>query len=299
MTIPAVTTSADNISIVLSGGQSNTNPDKSLGGEPSPHQIVDSSLNNLFNDVSTDQSTVGIEDYRCIYFFNDGETSIWNLKLWLNQGTASGADVEIGFENRNEIQRIIISNNVSGGYLDLSYEEYTFKSYYNANIGLWAESLQSDMMNLTKTGNEDYFFKNLTVTGTQSSNSIIFDVKWQGKDANRNFAKFIVKTSPTDGNQLTTVVDENDVLGLVDVSITVLSEGSPINTIANEIGVSTTPPGAIYFLSHIESDPLVLPRLDPTETFPLWIKRTILSGTTAKEGDNFVLLMSAESLESA
>lgn len=299
MTIPAVTTSADNISIVLSGGQSNTNPDKSLGGEPSPHQVVDSSLNNLFNDVSTDQSTVGIEDYRCIYFFNDGETSIWNLKLWLNQGTASGADIEIGFENRNEIQRIIISNNVSGGYLDLSYEDYTFKSYYNADIGLWAESLQDEMMNLIETATGKYFFKNLTVTGTQSSNSIIFDVKWQGKDASRNFAKFKVKTTPTDGNQLTATVEENDVLGLVDVSIIVLSEGAPINTIANEIGVSTTPPGAIYFQAHIESDPLVLPRLDPNETFPLWIKRTILSGTSAKEGDNFILVMSAESLENA
>ena len=73
-----VTTSTD-ISIVLSGGSSNSNPNLSLGGSPSSTPITNNSINNLFDDISAAQLDAGRIDYRCFYKINIYSTILYTF----------------------------------------------------------------------------------------------------------------------------------------------------------------------------------------------------------------------------
>lgn len=288
-----MTTTADDISIVLSGGSANINPNNSLGGDPSSAPIVSASLNNLFDDVSAEESEEGHEDYRCIYIFNDGDTPIYSVKVYIDSDEEDGAAMEVGVESRNEVQRITISGGVSGGSLTLQYNGVQFTTEYNSDLSEWAAALQETLQELEI--DEEIVFKQVAVTAQNGSNgTVIFDIKWTGSDGYRNFDKFeaVVDDEENDiGNQL-------EPEGDISVGISVTSEGAPVNTIASEITLDTTPPGGVTFSAATIDSPLTIPRLDPEEGFPLWIKRTVAVGTEAKETDGCTLAISAQSLES-
>lgn len=128
-------TSASDISIVLSGGTVNLDANASLGGDPSSTPISSGVINNLFADVSSDQSKAGLEDYRCVYIFNDGQTPIYNVRLWIGQILVGSSQVEIGIDALDETQRITISGvPVTGGSFTLSYKGTNFTSNYNADL---------------------------------------------------------------------------------------------------------------------------------------------------------------------
>ena len=126
-------TTASNISFVLSGGASNINPNNSLGGDPSSTSINGGLLNNLFDDVASYESENGNEDYRCIYVFNDGETTVWDMKLWADSITEGNVQIKLGIESSNEKQRITIIG-ATGGILELQYKDRSFSSDYNSNF---------------------------------------------------------------------------------------------------------------------------------------------------------------------
>src|SRR5574343_85549 len=128
-----MTTKADQISVVLSGGTSNIDPNQSLGGDPSNTSIVSGNLNNLFDDVSAEEGRDGVEDYRCIYFFNDGDTTIYSLKLFISSDSTETL-LGLGIESRNEIQRITIGSGVTGGSFTLSYKNVEFVSNYHTDL---------------------------------------------------------------------------------------------------------------------------------------------------------------------
>ena len=96
-------TNANDISVVLSGGTTNINVNNSLGGNPSSSPITNNVLNNLFDDVAPKETEIGHEDYRCIYFFNDGSTPIFLINVWITSDFIGGATVELGIEQVNEI----------------------------------------------------------------------------------------------------------------------------------------------------------------------------------------------------
>lgn len=57
------------------------------------------SLNNLFDDVTGDESSAGSVEYRCIFVLNNhGTLSLTNTKVWLSSEVASGATVAIGLD---------------------------------------------------------------------------------------------------------------------------------------------------------------------------------------------------------
>lgn len=285
-----MTTTANDISVVLSGGTGNIDPTNSLGGDPSSTPLISGNLNNLFDDVSSDQSTNGFEDFRCIYIFNDGDTTIWNFQIWIAVDDQGGSTMELGIVNRNEAQRITISGGVSGGTVTLQYGGRQFTTSYNSDLSIWASDIEDALMNLTHTpSGSDYFFKKVDVTAqTSGGGTVIFDINWSGKDAERNFEKIGLVTN---GNLL-------EPLNNVNISFATTSEGAPINTIASEIDVSTTPPGGVAFSAAPEGVPIFIPRLDANDGFPLWIMRSTPAGTVAKESDGFTIQFSAQSLES-
>lgn len=77
----------------LSGGASNTDPNASLGGAMSTVAgglITSGVLNNLWDDVTGDESSAGDTEYRCIYIRNDnGSLTLSAAKLWIQSASTS------------------------------------------------------------------------------------------------------------------------------------------------------------------------------------------------------------------
>lgn len=272
-----MTTSANDISFVLSGGSVNIDPNRSIGGDPSATPITTAVLNNLFDDILPEESDDGVEDYRCFYIFNDGDTTIYSIKLWIHDDFVDGSSMSMGFEQRNESQRLTITGAVTNGYLTLSYKGTEFTTNYNANLGTWASQLQTTLRNLTDNENVKYFEELSVIAQNAASNTIIFDIFFSGLDAKRNIDKF------------QEVSNDLEPIGLVNITLSVTQEGAPVNTIAAEINEETTPPGGITFVVPTLANPLQIPRLKPSEGFPVWIKRTTVSNTGPKERDGFIL----------
>lgn len=93
--------SSADIVFYLSGGASNTDPDLSLGGARSTTAITEAAQNNLFDDISTGESTAGDTEYRCFYVRNDNGASpgltLSNAVVWLQSDTPnSDTSIEIG-----------------------------------------------------------------------------------------------------------------------------------------------------------------------------------------------------------
>lgn len=279
-------TNAEQISVVLSGGTVNINPNAALGGDPSSSPITTGVLNNLFDDVSPEEGRDGHEDYRCIYLFNDGETTIYNIKVYIHEDFEGGSTMELGIESRDETQRITINGgSMTGGSLELSYRGQPFTINHNSDLGVMATQLQTALRALTDNDDKK-FFRDVTVTAqTAGSGTVIFDIRFVNRDGKRNHDK------------LEEVNNLLEPLGVIDVFITTPQEGAPINTIAPEINVETTPPGGVGFFAASLISPITLPRLDPDEGFPLWVKRTTEAGVEAKEKDGFKLRFSAQSME--
>ena len=90
------TIGTNDIAFFLSGGTGNSNPNLSLGGSPS-NTPVSGVLNSLFSDVTSEQASNGLVDYRCFYVYNESETAyLYNATAYIQSQTNSGSTVQIG-----------------------------------------------------------------------------------------------------------------------------------------------------------------------------------------------------------
>jgi len=82
------------------GGQSaQSNVNASLGKWCSTTDIVDATLNNLFDDISGDENAAQESEYRCIFIHNAHATLTWqNVVVWISNETAGGANISIGLD---------------------------------------------------------------------------------------------------------------------------------------------------------------------------------------------------------
>src|SRR3990167_5133794 len=72
---------------------------ESLGKYISTTEIVNATLNNLFDNVSGDENAALDEEYRCIFIHNaHSGLTLQNTKLWIDSQVANGADCEIGLD---------------------------------------------------------------------------------------------------------------------------------------------------------------------------------------------------------
>ena len=275
-----MTTSADDISIVLSGGSTNINPNESLGGDPSGTPVTDAILNNLFDDVSSDESEEGSEEYRCIYIFNDGDTTVYDVQVYISEDFESGATMEIGINDKDELQRIQISGSPTGGNFTLSFNDVeTSPIAYNADLSDWADAVRDALLEI-----ED--IEEIQITGQVTSGGvIIFDILFNGLEGSRDQTKLEIENNLTGASTVT-------------ATVSVPRNGSPVNTIAPEIDAETTPPGGVGFSAATEQSPVEVPMLEPNDGFPLWIKRVVPAGSAAVEEDGFSLRIKAESIRS-
>jgi hypothetical protein len=266
--------SASDISIVFSGGTENDNPGQSLGGPPSAVPLPSSGLNNLFDDVTAQESEDGLIDHRCFYLFNDGNDPVFNVRLWIVSEEDDGSTIEVGIESRNEIQRLIL-NDPDGGSLSLTYRSRTFVTTYNTDLSAWATALQNSLNSLQDV-NGNALLSGVTVRAQNSGSSIFFDVTFDGADAKRAHDTLIINANNLTPNGTT-------------ASVTTLQNGSPVNTEAPDLDLDTTTPSGVSFGSPADTAPIIIPRLEPGDGFPIWIRRTTEAGATPTSLDGAVL----------
>lgn len=260
-----MTASASDLSLVLSGGSGNHNPNNSLGGNPSASPIS-GVLNNLFNDISETQAKTGFTDYRCFYLFNNNSSdAFYSLLLELDTFYGNETDVEIGVELINEIQRITLSGTITGGYLTISYtppghDPVSVNANYNANPDIWAN-------NITNALNSIPTFSGVFVTAGVTTN-IFFNVEFNDY---RSHDLLTIDTSNLTGTSIS---------GSVSLSV----PGAPINSVPSELDVATTPPGNVEFNDSIE-----IGTLYAEEGIPIWVKRIIAPDSSGGSNVGFKL----------
>lgn len=84
-----------------SAGNANaqSNVSNSLGGFVSTTNIVDNTLNNLFDDVSGQENADEDVEYRCIFVLNNHATlTLRNTVVWISSEVADGANISIGLD---------------------------------------------------------------------------------------------------------------------------------------------------------------------------------------------------------
>lgn len=259
----------NDIIYVYSGGATNSTPELSLGGDPSSYQIFNG-INNLFNDVGPETAKAGLIDYRCFYVFNNHATdSYYDGKFYL-ESEAPEDEMSFGVVFRNEVQSITVVGNITGGSVILMYDTFNVTWNYTTDIATNAYALATALNGLAAlsgvtAGASQQVYDDLP--------AVVYEVTFTGEDGNRY-------------HPLVTVVT-NNLIGQSTVTIAKLADGSPINSIANEIDVPTTIPFGITFTKPTVSTPFAIGTLKATEGFPVWSMRQIVAGTVDTAQDSF------------
>lgn len=277
---------ADDISIVLSGGSGNLDANLSIGGDPSSAPIVNNQINNLFNDVIPAEAEAGHEDYRCFYVFNDGDEPAYNIEVWIESQVDEGSSVEIGIVDRDELQRLTLSGGLpTAGTATFSYEGKTFSIGAIDDLAEAALEIQDGLNSLVN--DEGYqLLETVEVTTPSSlgSSVIIFDVLFTDNDGKKDHAQIVLENDshvPTD----------------VTWTITTTQEGAPVNRIAPSIANDATSPEDVNFYAASELSPIQIYRLLPGEGFPMWARRTTPSGAVSVPSDGFTVKFRMETIE--
>jgi hypothetical protein len=261
-----MTISVNDLSFALSGGLNNFNANNSIGGPESSHS-VGIGKNNLFDDVTNNEAEDGLEDYRCIYIFNDSPTDIiYNLTVSF-ASQVEGTNVEMGVLEKEEFQTISIQGTTTGGTFDLTYDDnLPLTINYSHSSITWASNIRTALR--TINGLEEVIVGVLLHSPTNT----IFSIGFSGTSTNRSHPALVI-----DDNSLTGS-------GTITINVSRLTEGSPVNTIAEQLGSSIQTPLDIEF-----GNSVLIPRLDPTDGFPIWFKRTVPKNTSRISPDGFTL----------
>lgn len=108
---------ASDIKIYLSGGSGNTNPNAALGGARSTTEVVDSTVANVFDNVSSAESAAGDTEYRCVYIRNaHGSLTLQSAKVWIQTNTPStdtSAQIGLGTSAVNGTEQTVGSESAA------------------------------------------------------------------------------------------------------------------------------------------------------------------------------------------
>lgn len=267
------------ITFTFSGGSANSNPDQSLGGEPSLQPIVHK---RLFDDVSNEESKLGSVDYRCLYVNNESNTDhLYDAEVFVVYTVAGEINVQLGFNFENERQNLTVSNveHITSGSFTLVYtdsDNHDIIVNWNSNLSVWSNNFQTAIRLIPN-------LEDVTVSVFPSGSSVVFEIDFVGSASNRYHESLNLKT---EGNNLVSSQTTN-------VSIVKSVNGGPINRIADVIDVDTTNPNNLVFNSTAS-----LGDIRPLDSFPVWIKRIVPESTVPLENDGFVLRIKGEGIPS-
>ena len=273
-------TNQEDIAIVFSGGADNKDPNQSLGGAPSSHRIRDNFLNNLFSDVLLPTNAARpLEDHRCFYIFNDGPTTLHSFRMAIEEERGGGL-VELGVKYRTDSQRIVLDPVPSGGTLVVSYQDYNLAVTTSNGFENWTAQLRERLLNLRFQSGEKI------LAGLELEPAI----SGQRLNLNLSFGGTVENERPSDYRNMDAFSAQHSQVNAQSFRIL---NGAPVNTIAPSLSQSTEIPPDVVFFKPDMADSFYLPRLLPSDGFPVWVKRRTEPDAPAKESDGFSLFISA------
>lgn len=273
-----MTIASNDISYVYSGGFSNNNAAASIGGEPST-TLIQGVVNNLFDDIGKERSLTGSIDYRCFYVINTSVVdSLFNAEFYINSQVSGGSTIAIGVEQATDVQRLVISGNVTGGSMDLSYDGDTFTVSFHPTLASWGQNLQNAMNSLSS-------LSGVIVSTSQIGTTKFFEIRFEGNDDLRN-------------HDLVVIEDLSGLNGTgISGNIGKLQEGAPINAVAQEIGNDETIPFGVTFSAHPSSNPILLGEFKPMDAVAIWVQRTTPAGVDAVASDGVQFRLSGTPID--
>ena len=258
------------LKLYYSGGLSNNDSTKSLGGNIS-NFIILPTKNNIFNNVSGDVYEEGLTDYRCVYLKNNSENRVLYLYFALDDFFL-GSIQNLGFNFTNEVQTITVLNGpfTNGQNIIFSYDGNNFSVEYDTNFNQWLINFNASIKKID--GLED-----VVVTGNSNGSNSIFEVTFEGTAGYKNHS--LIQLIGYDLNPTPSI------------SIVKTITGSPINLIAEKIAAYTNEPNNITFYDATVNSPIYLPILNPGDFLPIWLRRTVYPNTIAIENDGCNLII--------
>lgn len=253
------------IILLYSGGNSNKNPNLSLGGNPSNFPVF-TNKNNLFDNITKEQALEGSTEYRCIYIMNSNlENSLYNARITAESYNL-GTTIKLGLFYDTEIQRINLGGNITGGTFTITIEEQNKIITYNSNIITLAAEIQSKIREIE-------ILKDIVVQSSINSSGIkIFNINFIGDANNRSFDLIEITSNDLTGTVMTLTTER-------------VNYGSPINFTAQEINNENIKPSNVDFSNNF----VIIGELKPTDIIPLWIERKNIAATESIADDGFKL----------
>jgi hypothetical protein len=273
-----MTVGSSDLEFVLSGGSANTNPDASLGGEPSVQPLV---MSVLFDDLTEAQTASGNTDFRALYLVNDNAAdALYAVQVYVASQVSGGADATLGFLFRDDRQQITITNytNMTGGSFVLRYETTDITIAWDGDDAIFAGRFQTALRAVGEVTDD------CTVSATISANDIIFEIDFMTGSGDRY-------------HTLMTEVSNGLIPATSTIAASKLVNGSPINAVAGEIDVDTTTPAGVVFSSPTVTSPIEIGRLGPLDILPIWIKRIADAGIGAVENDGLSINVKGEPIK--
>ena len=264
-----------------SNGPANADPLMDLGGPISTALLDSAALNNLFNDLTPEESRQGITDFRCFYIKNTNATdTLRNAKLWIDSDDINWL-ISIGINVIDEIQKVVVTGTGfpnEGNSFELKVPDYSpnFTVLYDPNITKWVGNFQEEIR-----GVEGLPEVRVTVDGEVPD--VTFTIDFGGEDKMRT----IGQARSRDLSLIEVVSDDLDNATPTPMEF---QDGSPVNTEApGPLASVLTPPPGITFNFPLRGNPVELGNLRPEDEVPVWVKRVIPANTVSKITGNFIL----------
>ena len=271
-----------------SGGTLNNDPDLDLGGEISENELG-TSVENLFNTLTSSESRIGLVDYRCFYIKNTHNADVLrNAKLYVHSERGSGSFIDLGVGNRDAYQTVRITGDAppnEGEFLELYINRQPIDTpiltiFYHPNPTIWQGRFQTELRGIDSC--RDAIVHVRGNSGTPMD--LTFDVYFTKSIGCREISMLVYP----DTNLANWLADNSN------VEITSVFSGKPINTDAVVIADVTTAPAAIDFIHPLVGSPVFLGDLRPGDYFPVWVRRTTPADTITKILDNFKIHIDGE-----
>jgi hypothetical protein len=248
----------------LSGGSSNGDPLLSLGGDVS----ITEAGGDLFDDFQPEESSTGLEDYRCIYIFNGLTDPINGVEVWLESPPLSSAAVLLGVDEADDMQEINLSFFSGIGTFTLDFDGRDIVVSADSDLGIFAQNFQDSLR-------DDEDLTDVIVQAKLIDTTVNFTVIFTGLDGRRKQPVFGLKNNSLGGSPA--------------ISINQTSIGSPINATAETIDNDIKAPLNPEFRETTRALPIIIPHLAVNEGFPLWFKRTVEVNPAPTRNDGFFL----------
>jgi len=117
------------------GASAQADPNASLGKWCSTTEVVDATLNNLWDDVSGDENAAEESEYRCIFVHNAHATLTGlNGVVWISAEEAGGADCGVGLDTTSasaytaEVEQALVVANEDTAPTGVSFSAPTSKA---------------------------------------------------------------------------------------------------------------------------------------------------------------------------